>query len=638
MSIRTSLRQHVLAWVVLVAAVGILVTGAGMLTARQSQQRAAEAGVQRRADLTAEIVEGEVLRYEDTLRTTAAAVSAQQDLERADFDQITQPLSGTRLRGAAGISFLVPATTRQTRRVQALWRRHGATGLVLQPVPDRASHVYTIYSRSLDGRSAVTGRDLTAVPELAASLQAGNGTNQVAVSDPYVLLKDRGLPAAQRQFSLALMVRVSDPQGDPRGWVIMGVRGRDLMTQTLQQTGQDALNASLTTRSASGRTLTLVRHVSGPAHDPRLIRRVPIAIGQQTWTLTMQGTDAAADRDTGHDELGRAILVGGALITALLAGLVYLLSTSRARALRAAEVANAELLRANQRFRFAFEESPTGMAVLDVRPAQLGRFLQVNQALCDVLGRSVDDLAKRSVLDLTHPDEVSRDRELLQSMSADGRRTVRMEKRYVHASGRIVYALINGTLVTAADGTPECVVAQIEDVTAQRAERQRLSAMALRDTLTGLGNRLLFQDHMSQAVARTARSGRPLGVIYCDLDLFKEINDNYGHAAGDTVLQEVADRLRLSVRPADTIARIGGDEFVVLCEDLTESDAIEQVVARIRKALSQPVTIQDDVQVTVACSIGTATGSGGDLDISTLLHQADLAMYREKNPPVISRT
>ena len=155
--------------------------------------------------------------------------------------------------------------------------------------------------------------------------------------------------------------------------------------------------------------------------------------------------------------------------------------------------------------------------------------------------------------------------------------------------------------------------------------------MALHDPLTGLGNRLLFQDHMAQAVARTARSNSPLGVIYCDLDRFKEINDNLGHAAGDLVLQTVAHRLQHGVRPADTIARIGGDEFVILCEDLTEPDAIQHVVARIREALQEPVLLSDDEPLSIGCSIGVATAAGPDLDVTTLMHQADLAMYQDKH-------
>ena len=378
--------------------------------------------------------------------------------------------------------------------------------------------------------------------------------------------------------------------------------------------------------------MSLVRYVSGPAHDPRLIRRASIVIGQRTWTLTMQGTDAAKARDTRGGDLSRTVLGGGALITLLLSGLVYLLSTSRSRALRAVEVATSQLRQANERFRFAFEQAHTGMAVIDVQPERLGRFIQVNDALCDMFGRRSEDLTGRTLLDLTHPDERTRDRESLESFRDGRQRTIRLEKRYVHASGRIIWTLINATLIDTENGRPAYAVAQVEDVTAQRAERQRLAGMALHDPLTGLGNRLLFQDHITQAVARTARSKSPLGLIYCDLDRFKEINDNYGHAAGDLVLQTVGHRLQHGVRPADTIARIGGDEFVVLCEDLTDPDAIHHVVTRIREALREPILLHNDVPVSVGCSIGVATAAGPDLDITTLLHQADLAMYRNKHP------
>jgi diguanylate cyclase (GGDEF)-like protein len=148
---------------------------------------------------------------------------------------------------------------------------------------------------------------------------------------------------------------------------------------------------------------------------------------------------------------------------------------------------------------------------------------------------------------------------------------------------------------------------------------------AMHDSLTGLPNRALLLDRLEQALARAARSGAGVGVLFCDLDAFKAVNDSLGHAAGDELLVAVARRLVGSVRPGDTAARFGGDEFVFLLEGISDDD-VGGAAQRILDSFEKPFTVRDR-DVFVNASIGIAIGHD---EADDLLHNADLALYRAK--------
>jgi diguanylate cyclase (GGDEF)-like protein/PAS domain S-box-containing protein len=169
----------------------------------------------------------------------------------------------------------------------------------------------------------------------------------------------------------------------------------------------------------------------------------------------------------------------------------------------------------------------------------------------------------------------------------------------------------------------------VRDVTeTSRAERQ-LRHMALHDTLTGLPNRVLLTDRMAVALAAAAREGNHVAVLFCDLDHFKAINDSLGHAVGDAVLVGVADRFREVVRAQDTVARHGGDEFVVCFGDVAGADEAVQLAERVRTELEKPITVRGE-ELHVGASIGIAL-SDPDSHPDDLLREADVAMYRAKH-------
>jgi diguanylate cyclase (GGDEF)-like protein len=159
--------------------------------------------------------------------------------------------------------------------------------------------------------------------------------------------------------------------------------------------------------------------------------------------------------------------------------------------------------------------------------------------------------------------------------------------------------------------------------------REQLSILAYHDTLTGLPNRNLLHDRIGVAIAHARRQATRLAVLFLDLDDFKVVNDSFGHAFGDRVLVELADRVRASVRAGDTVARFGGDEFVVLLDGVSERADAAHVATKVLEALRAPFGL-DGRLVTVAASVGMSVfpddGASGD----ELLRHADAAMYRDK--------
>jgi diguanylate cyclase (GGDEF)-like protein/PAS domain S-box-containing protein len=160
---------------------------------------------------------------------------------------------------------------------------------------------------------------------------------------------------------------------------------------------------------------------------------------------------------------------------------------------------------------------------------------------------------------------------------------------------------------------------------ARRRDEDRALYQAVHDPLTGLANRTLLRDRLSQALARSRREGGETGVLFVDLDNFKDVNDVHGHRTGDAVLAEIGERLQTAVRPADTVARFGGDEFVVVCEEVDVLSA-RALGDRLQEAIGAPVRI-GGIEHRLSASIGIALGRS---DPETLLGNADVAVYRAK--------
>ena len=275
-----------------------------------------------------------------------------------------------------------------------------------------------------------------------------------------------------------------------------------------------------------------------------------------------------------------------------------------------------------------FVSARIGLALADLD----GSYVRVNSTYAELLGRPPEDLVGVRLADVLG-EALAVD--LADLAEGRLREAVPSEQSYTHPDGTTTWVLHGVAAVAGPDGRPAWFAVSAQDITERRRIEEELRAataalteQAVRDPLTGLANRTLFEERLRGALSRDARHGGSTGVLFLDLDGFKDVNDRYGHAVGDTVLRTVAERLSAGVRPADTVARLGGDEFVVLVEGATAA-GMSALVARLSEAVQEPLLVRGQT-LDVGVSVGMAIAQEGSADPAGLVAEADQRMYDVK--------
>jgi diguanylate cyclase (GGDEF)-like protein/PAS domain S-box-containing protein len=276
-----------------------------------------------------------------------------------------------------------------------------------------------------------------------------------------------------------------------------------------------------------------------------------------------------------------------------------------------------------RRFELALAHSPIGMAVVGLD----GTFLRTNRALRSMLGYSRKELTTMTFQQITHPDDLLADMAMLAECLDGRRRSYRIDKRYLAADGRVVWCGLTAVLIRAQHDQPHCFVSQIVDVTADRIREADLAHQAATDPLTAIANRAAAFTRLEQLDAADAG----YGVLFCDIERFKSVNDRWGHHAGDQLLVQVAARLLTAIDDADMVARWGGDEFLIVTHAVDDA-ALAGLADRITTAMhGSPVTLDDGTEVIVAVTVGFAAHRPGDgRSIDAVLEHADQAMYGQR--------
>jgi diguanylate cyclase (GGDEF)-like protein/PAS domain S-box-containing protein len=302
----------------------------------------------------------------------------------------------------------------------------------------------------------------------------------------------------------------------------------------------------------------------------------------------------------------------------------YTTAKEHERSLRASERLNREILAGLQE----------GVVVVDTDE----RIVVANEAAAELFGVSLEELTNEKLTDV--PVDVLDDGGNL--LAADqlplmralrGEEVTGMIVRVVRRDGTLLWVEVHANPLHHDDGVLYGAVASYDDVTARVEQDRRMRREAETDPLTGLANRRALERTLDAALTRAVKRSRSVGVVMLDLDGFKAINDNHGHAAGDEALREVARRLRGCVRERDLVARLGGDEFVLVLTDVGgRSGAVQDAVARIQDALATPVQV-NDISASLRAAIGVAVFPGDGADAADLIAHADRAMYAAKGLP-----
>jgi diguanylate cyclase (GGDEF)-like protein/PAS domain S-box-containing protein len=279
----------------------------------------------------------------------------------------------------------------------------------------------------------------------------------------------------------------------------------------------------------------------------------------------------------------------------------------------------------DEHFRNAFDYAAIGMALVSPQ----GGWLRVNRSLCDLLGYTEHELLNSNFQAVTHADDVGNDLANLYRLMQGETPNCQVEKRYVHRQGQIVWALSSVSLVRDSDQKPVHFIFQIQDITERKRAEAALQSLSLVDELTGLYNRRGFLAVSEQSLAEIRLNEKIAAIVYADLDGLKEINDSLGHHEGDRALARAAAILKDSFRSSDIVARIGGDEFVVLAA-LAHDESAESLSQRLQENFDA-----SNASKVRPYNLGVSVGIAHFDDkqnhsIEELMAQADRAMYEDK--------
>ncbi len=285
------------------------------------------------------------------------------------------------------------------------------------------------------------------------------------------------------------------------------------------------------------------------------------------------------------------------------------------------------LARAEERYRSIFENATEGI----FQSTAEGHYLEVNRALARIYGYPSPGAMIDSLRDIGQQLYLKPERrlEFIRQMRAQGE-LVNFESEVRRRDGTVIWISENAHEVRDPAGELLYYEGTVEDITERKAYEALIAHQATHDTLTNLPNRNLMLERIQQAIRAADREQSGLAVVFIDLDHFKHVNDSLGHSAGDELIREIAERLRRCVRESDTVARIGGDEFVLLLVDGHRDPAmVSAAVSRVLEAIEKPCQISG-CEYLITCSLGVSLYPRDGREAETLLKHADLAMYEAK--------
>jgi diguanylate cyclase (GGDEF)-like protein/PAS domain S-box-containing protein len=391
-------------------------------------------------------------------------------------------------------------------------------------------------------------------------------------------------------------------------------------------------------------TLVAEPFTAAPAHSvgralveahltaPEFLDQTLLAFGRRFLELVVPGeADRYADR---------AVAVQAALATGYARGLRDRTLSQQEHIGRAFWLARNQIqhdLQASEaRFRAVFAGAAIGIGIADMD----GRIVEVNQAFADMLGYNADEMREINVSELFYPDDAPGMWDLYKELIEGKRDGVRVEKRYYRKDRTVLWTDLSVSLIRDEDGQPRFTVAMVEDITDRYELQERLRFQALHDPLTGLPNRTLFFERLAAVFDGAMAPGQPrerrqaeprVGVCFLDLDGFKAVNDSLGHYVGDELLVVVARRLAESVAArGHLVARMGGDEFVILMEDSSGIDAAVEVAEAALAAVAEPVKIDSHQPLSVTASIGIVERPVDGTSPTEVMKAADTTLYWAK--------
>jgi diguanylate cyclase (GGDEF)-like protein/PAS domain S-box-containing protein len=569
-----------------------------------------------------------VERYATVLRSAGAFITSSSDeVTNEEFTQYGRKLDlATNYPGMDAVGFIEPVAWDDR---QAFADALAARGVVPEAPWEGPPHTLAVVVLRTNGGDGI-GRDVAVDPVRREALERACDTGLVAMTGPVFRFADQELPAAERPVAVVMYAPLYEGAAPPH-------TPRDRRAQLAGWTGAVFRLDQLVDNLGIGANLVRIDLLVGNAessleHAPRsLVEQIDL-YGQR-WNVVFAPTPMLGE--PGDD--WKVVLWGGAGTTLGLAAIVALLATQRARLRREVDAAVAEAANVNSRLerdsnfqRALLDNLQVGVIVVDHR----GKLRTYNLDTEGLYAGHLDARFAGSWSELLGLHTLTGDllpedqNPMLRVLAGERLRGVEVLVRPADGPEHVVSC--NGQPIVDADGHMSGAVVAIHDISALKHAQRKLEQLARHDPLTGLPNRALLMERIDDALARAARRGTAVALLFLDLDGFKPVNDRFGHDVGDELLRSVAGRLRLASRTTDTVARLGGDEFVVLCEDLPASRDLGGLVERLEAALEATYELERGSEpVELGVSIGVAFAEDGD-HATSFLRRADESMYASK--------
>jgi diguanylate cyclase (GGDEF)-like protein/PAS domain S-box-containing protein len=522
------------------------------------------------------------------------------------------------------------------------------------PAPRRALYDVVDYLEPMADNERALGLDAGMHPEVMAALERARASGVPALTDPIGLAQDQDRTGA----AFEVLMPVYGPHGAPVGDTAVIVHGAVLVHTALENArlqdddsialavyaGAQAAPARLVYASSPGGEAPARDRLAGwlaPDFPQQIENR--FTVGGRVWLVR---ADAVARPFLADHLASITMLVGGLLLTLLTTGFVQVSGARARRIQQLVRKRTADLKRTNRRLIddvLARKRTEKALQDSEQRFRQLVamssdwyweqdgqlRFTMITGGFAGKAGITVDRVLGKTRWEFVPDLELCEEGRAHAAQVRAHEAFYNFEYQTLDDNGETRWFCINGQPVFDQEGCFGGYRGTGSDITARKLTEQRVHHVAQHDVLTGLPNRSLLQDRLQQAIAYAARSGHPMWVMLIDLDRFKFVNDSMGHKAGDVLLVTVAARLRSSLRDSDTVARLSGDEFVVILSEHQDQPLSADIVQRVMKSVAQPVMLGPK-EFMVTCSIGVAVYPSEGTPAESLIEHADIAMYSAK--------
>lgn len=577
-------------------------------------------------------IEQRMLAHEQVLRGVQGLYAASEYVGREEFQTYVEALQlSADFAGMEGLGPLPLVTAAQKEVHEALVRKEGFADYAIQPPGERPLYAPLVQLEpSVRRNQRAYGFDAYTDPVRRAALDQARDSGSVAVTAKVTRLQETGSTVSAGFVMYLPVYRIGMPtdtvanrRAHINGWVVAPFRMDDLMASLYGERlagvdvqifdGVETSEKTLMYDSAAKRGT----RVEGP---PAIVEYLVVA--GRSWTMALHFQPGFGVQ--GSKDKSQIIALGGLGLGILLALLTWTLLTERTRAVATATRMTEELREAKNHFELIFDASPDGVVISWLED---NRIIDVNGGFTALTGYTRADVLGKSLLEL-HLWSDPEDRQHYLNELLDKGSCENLEVLLQRKDGQQVVGIVSAKIVSF-KGYPG-VVGVIRDITGRKAAEQRIAHMAQHDTLTNLPNRALLGDRLRHAIAHARRHSTRMALMYIDLDRFKPVNDSLGHQVGDQLLKAVAKRMQDSVRASDTVARIGGDEFVVLLPAIGDDRDALQVAEKVRAALNEPFELPGGHTVRISSSTGIAIYPDHATDEITLAKCADDAMYLSK--------